>query len=560
MPVSTWIPPPPPDPDTLKNPPPFEPFPLIQLRAGKIKKSLGNGKIESAIYKRALFGPVHVSELGIPTDEHAFCGHGGPDKALLHYCSSHYDKWKKELPASEHHFRPGAFGENLFSTQVSEMNLCIGDRLAIGEIIIEISEPRGPCYKLNHRFEVKDMAKRTQALLRAGWMYRVRKTGTITAGDIISLLERPHPEWTVARVIYYLFIETNNVEMMKQIVQLPQLGWEAKEKFQKRLDRGVVEDHNSRLFDGEDERVGTWNEYRLVEKREETKSVTAFIFESIEHVPEPLPVEPGSHVRLKLGGKLVRAYSVVEGNSKRFELGVALDPTSRGGSKYLHKQTRVGDIITVSRVTASFPLAKDADRHIIIAGGIGITAFVTALRYLEEAKQNFHLHYAVAEQVPFASQVAAFGSKATVYNKARGQRLDVSSVLAKADHQTHIYTCGPPRLMDAVVGMAKSYGIPESSVHVEAFVVATSGEPFTAELKQSGKTVEVGPTESLLDALKAVGMDIDSSCEAGNCGTCKVDVCGGRVEHRGTGLLDDEKERSMLSCVSRGVGKIVLDL
>ena len=264
MPVSTWIPPPPPDPDTLRNPPPFEPFPLIQLRAGKIKKSLGNGKIESAIYKGALTGPVDISELGIPTDEHAFCGHGGPDKALLHYCSSHYDKWKKELPASEHHFRPGAFGENLFSTQVSEMNLCIGDRLAIGEIIVEVSEPRGPCYNLNHRFEVKDMAKRTQALLRTGWMYRVRKTGTITAGDIICLLERPNPEWTVDRVIYYLFIETNNVEMMKQIVQLPQLGWEAKEKFQKRLDRGVVEDHSSRLFGGEDERMDTWNEYRLV--------------------------------------------------------------------------------------------------------------------------------------------------------------------------------------------------------------------------------------------------------------------------------------------------------
>ena len=97
-------------------------------------------------------------------------------------------------------------------------------------------------------------------------------------------------------------------------------------------------------------------------------------------------------------------------------------------------------------------------------------------------------------------------------------------------------------------------------MHVEAFTVATSGDPFTAELKQSGKTVEVGATESLLDALKAVGMDIDSSCEVGNCGTCRVDVCGGRVEHQGTGLLDEEKAGSMLSCVSRGVGKIVLDL
>jgi ferredoxin len=110
------------------------------------------------------------------------------------------------------------------------------------------------------------------------------------------------------------------------------------------------------------------------------------------------------------------------------------------------------------------------------------------------------------------------------------------------------------------VSTAISYGIPESSVHIEAFIVATSGDPFTAELKQSNKTVEVGPTQSLLDALKEVGMDIDSSCEVGNCGTCRVEVCEGRVEHRGTGLLEKEKEGGMLSCVSRGVGRIVLDL
>ncbi|RAR12375.1 3-chlorobenzoate-3,4-dioxygenase reductase subunit [Stemphylium lycopersici] len=557
---SSWIPPPPPDPDSLKNPPPFAPFPLIQLRAGKIKKALWNGKIESAIYKGPLTGPIIISELGIATDEHAFHMHGGPDKALLHYCTSHYDEWKKELPASDHHFKPGAFGENLFNKEVSEKNLCIGDRLAIGDIIVEVSEPRGPCYKLNHRFEVNDMAKRTQTLLRTGWMYRVMKTGAIAAGDMISLLERPHPEWTLARVMYYLFIETNNVEMMKEIVQLSQLGWDVKGKFQARLDKGVAEDQNSRLFGGEDDKMDTWNEYRLVEKRKETKTVMAFAFEALDNIPDTLPVEPGSHVRLKLGGKLVRAYSVVGGTSKRFELGIALDPASRGGSKFLHEQTNIGDIVTVGRITASFPLAKEADRHIIVAGGIGITAFLAAFKYLQDAKQKFHLHYAVAEEVPFAAQIAALGSNATIYNRSKGQRLDVSNILTKADNQTHIYTCGPTRLMDAVVDTAKSYGIPESSVHIEAFTVATSGDPFTAELKQSKKTVEVGPTQSLLDALKAVGMDIDSSCEVGNCGTCKVDVCSGRIEHRGTGLQEEEKEGSMLSCVSRGVGNVVLDL
>ncbi|USP79615.1 3-chlorobenzoate-3,4-dioxygenase reductase subunit [Curvularia clavata] len=560
MAVSSWIPPPPPDPNTLKNPPPFAPFPVIQLRAGKIKKSLWNGKIESAIYKTPLTGPVEVAELGITTDAHAFYKHVSPDKALLHYCTSHYDEWKKELPESEQYFRPGAFGENLFNTEVSEKNLCIGDRLAIGDIIVEVSEPRGPCFKLNHRFEVKNMAKRTQTLLRTGWLYRIIKTGSISAGDMISLLERPNPEWTVARVMYYLFIETDNMEMMKEIVQIPQLGWDIKSQFQARLDKGVTEDQSDRLFGGEDEKTFTWNEYRLVEKRKETKTVTAFTFEATDGVSNALPVEPGSHVRLKLGGKLVRAYSVVGGTSKRFELGVALEPDSRGGSKYLHEQTNTGDVLTVGRITASFPLAKDADRHIIIAGGIGITAFMVALEHLQETKQKFHLHYAVADEVPFAARIAALGSDVTIYRKSLGQRLDVSGILGKADDRTHIYTCGPTRLMDDVVRTANSYSIPESSIHIEAFTAETSGDPFTAKLKQSDRVIEVGPTQSLLDALKAVGMDIDSSCEVGNCGTCKVDVCSGRIEHRGTALQGLEKDDSMLSCVSRGIGTIVLDL
>ena len=554
---SAWIPPPKPDPNTLKNPPPFTPFPLIQLRAGRVKQSLWNGKLESAIYKSPLAGPVEISEIGIITDDPL---HRSPDKALLHYCTSHYDAWKKELPESEHYFKPGAFGENLFNEEVNEKNLCIGDRLAIGDIIVEVSEPRGPCYKLNHRFEVKNMAKRTQTLLRTGWLYRIIKPGTIEAGDMISLLERPHPEWTIARVMYHLFLETHNVEMMKEIVQLPQLGRDVKQQFQTRLDKGVAEDQNGRLYGGEDEKDLTWTEYRLLEKKKETKCVTAFTFEATEGMANALPVEPGSHVRLKLGGKLVRAYSVIGGTCKRFEVGVALDPDSRGGSKYLHEQTKVGDILTVGRITASFPLTLEADHHVIIAGGIGITAFLAAFKHLQETKQKFHLHYAVADEVPFAAQMDALGSHATIYKKSAGQRLDVSAVLAKADDQTHIYTCGPARLMDDVVHTAKTYGIPDSSIHIETFTVTTSGDPFTAELQQSKKLIQVGATQSLLDALRAVGMEIDSSCEVGNCGTCRVDVCSGRIEHRGTGLQDNEKNDTMLSCVSRGVERIVLDL
>ncbi|KAF2624483.1 3-chlorobenzoate-3,4-dioxygenase reductase subunit [Macroventuria anomochaeta] len=560
MAIPSWIPPPPLDHDTLRNPPPFEPFPLVQIRSGKAKKSLGNGRIETAIFKAPISGPVAINEDGIVGDEHAYEPHRSRDRALLHYCTSHYDDWAKEIPASEAHFKPGAFGENIFNTEVNEKNLCIGDRLAIGEIIVEVTMPRAPCYKLNHRFEVKDMAKRSQTLFRTGWLYRIIKPGHVAAGDMVCLLERPHPDWTVARVMYYLFIETDNNEMMEEVVEIPQLGEEIKAMFQARLAKGVTEDQNGRMYGGAEDKMDAWYECRVVEKRKETSNVTAFVLETIEDLPDATPVEPGSHVRLKLGGKLVRAYSVTSGTTKRFELGIALDANSRGGSKYLHRQVQVGDVVTAGRITASFPLALDADKHIIIAGGIGITAFLPALAHLRDTKQNFRLHYAVSSEVPFKNPIAALGPNVTIYNSAQGTRMDLKDILSHADNRTHIYTCGPARLMDAVVATAKHFDIPDALVHMEQFTVTTSGDPFTVELKQSKKIIEVDATQTLLDALKAVGMDVNSSCEVGNCGTCKVDVCDGRVEHKGTGLLNEEKCGSMLACVSRGIGRIVLDL
>ncbi|KAH7381477.1 pyruvate kinase-like protein [Phaeosphaeria sp. MPI-PUGE-AT-0046c] len=554
---SVWVPPPPPDPETLKNPPAFAPFPLGQLRAGKVKRFR---TFKSAIAKTALSGPTEITVDGIKSDEHGFPAHIHPDKAILHYCTKHYDEWKKEIPASEPLFKPGGFGENMFNYEISERDVCIGDRIAIGDVVVEVSEPRSPCATLNHRFEVRDMAKRAQTLLRTGWLYRVIEPGIVQPGDMFRLLERPYPEWTVARVMYYLFIDTKDIAMMKQIVEIAPLGFEIKDKFKARLVTGASEDQNARMFSSGARLMDSWNEYRIAEKRRETSKVAAFILDSVDDTSEVVPVQPGSHVRLKLGGKLVRAYSVIGGDSKRFELGISLDPASRGGSKYLHDQAKVGDVLTVGRITTSFPLATDAEEHIIIAAGIGITAFLPAFKYLQNKEQRFHLHYAHAGEMPFAPQINALGSNASIYDKSEGQRVNVDAIISRAQSGSHIYTCGPERLMDEVVAVAKKYGLPDSSVHLEQFTINTSGDPFTAELRESKKIVEVGSTQTLLDALRAVGMDMDSSCEVGNCGMCKVDVCSGKIEHKGTGLLDEEKDDSMLSCVSRGVGKIVLDI
>jgi ferredoxin len=114
--------------------------------------------------------------------------------------------------------------------------------------------------------------------------------------------------------------------------------------------------------------------------------------------------------------------------------------------------------------------------------------------------------------------------------------------------------------MDGVTLAARTLEFPSSNIHFEAFVALTSGDPFVAELAESKKELEVKGEQTLLDVLRDAGFDIASSCEVGNCGTCRVGIRKGKVEHRGTGLLDGEKKGAMLSCVSRGMGRVVLDL
>lgn len=114
--------------------------------------------------------------------------------------------------------------------------------------------------------------------------------------------------------------------------------------------------------------------------------------------------------------------------------------------------------------------------------------------------------------------------------------------------------------MKVVCDTAADLGLPKENIHFESFQANSTGDPFTAELVESRKELEVAAGDSLLGTLQSAGFDIPSTCEAGNCGTCRVGVRSGRVEHRGTGLPENEKDTAMLSCVSRGIGRIQLDL
>ena len=158
----------------------------------------------SAIVKTAVDGPVRVGKTNIEGDRQAdLKHHGGPDKAVLAYAAAHYPTWRADLPSVE--FPRGAFGENLTVDGSSEWDVAIGDVWRAGAATFQVSQPRQPCWKLARRLRVEDMVLRVQESLRTGWYLRVLEEGEIQAGDALSLVRRPYPEWTVAeasRVMY----------------------------------------------------------------------------------------------------------------------------------------------------------------------------------------------------------------------------------------------------------------------------------------------------------------------------------------------------------------------
>ena len=201
----------------------------------------------SGIAKTPVAGPVSVNTLGLQGDEQGDLRvHGGPDKAVHQYAQAHYPLWRAELGLLPVLDAPGAFGENLASTGLTEQHLCLGDQVRAGNVLLEVSQSRQPCWKLNDRFGVPDMARRVQQSGRTGWYYRVLETGTLQAGDALTLVARPWPQWSLARVIDVLYHQPFDAAVLQALAALPLTpSW--RRMVDARLARGAVEDWSLRM-------------------------------------------------------------------------------------------------------------------------------------------------------------------------------------------------------------------------------------------------------------------------------------------------------------------------
>jgi MOSC domain-containing protein YiiM len=206
----------------------------------------------SAIAKRPQGGTVRAGPLGLDGDEQGDPRHhGGPEKAIHLYSLDHYPAWRADLaghPAALAMLAaPGAFGENLAVAGLDESTVCIGDAWRIGSALLEVSQARQPCWKLDVRFGVPGMARRVQETGCTGWYCRVVEPGEIAAGALPRLERRPHPAWPLARLLRLLFHEMRDRAALAEAAALPELSERARALLARRLASGVVEEWAPRL-------------------------------------------------------------------------------------------------------------------------------------------------------------------------------------------------------------------------------------------------------------------------------------------------------------------------
>ncbi len=222
-------------------------FRILGLRIGAARPFGPRGE-PSAIDKAEAPGPVAAGVLGLQGDEQGDRRHhGGPDKAIHAYAVAHYPVWAAEMPQAAAIFRPGGFGENLVVDGATEADICLGDRWRIGAALLEVSQGRQPCWKLNLRFGRPDMALKVQASGRTGWYFRVLEPGPIAAGEVAHLAHRPHPDWPLTRVSHLLYHDTLDRGVLEGLAALPGLPESWRRLAVRRLERGTVEDWGTRV-------------------------------------------------------------------------------------------------------------------------------------------------------------------------------------------------------------------------------------------------------------------------------------------------------------------------
>jgi ferredoxin-NADP reductase len=273
----------------------------------------------------------------------------------------------------------------------------------------------------------------------------------------------------------------------------------------------------------------------------------------------------GAHVDLRLPDGKVRQYSLCgdPADRSKYEVAIKREAAGRGGSVWAHANLAPGVIAHVSAPRNNLPLSASG-RIVLIAGGIGITPFAAMARTLARDGRDFTIHFCARSpsQAPLLPELQAIcGARLNTWFTSDGRRFSPAAI-GTYDGKTHVYACGPQRLLDDIQEALAHW--PEDRIHYEVFQLTLDEnfkpEPFEAMIASTGQRLLVPADRSLLDVLRDNGFIVSSSCELGVCGSCECGYRGGTVIHRDKSLSVSKRQDRLLPCVSRARVSVTLDL
>jgi phthalate 4,5-dioxygenase reductase subunit len=286
------------------------------------------------------------------------------------------------------------------------------------------------------------------------------------------------------------------------------------------------------------------------------------LFELRDAAGQPLPsFTAGAHIAIQVPNGLLRKYSLCNDPAERdrYQVAVKREVNGRGGSSTLIDSVKAGDTLMVTPPVNDFELPQRAQDFLFIAGGIGITPIMAMMREARAQGKRFRLFYCSRspETTAFLDELSAPEFKDNVVIHYDGgdpaNSLDLKSILAERKNREHLYCCGPRPLMEAVRNMTDHWS--SAAVHFEAFSEAethkASDKPFKVKLARTGEVLDVPTDKTILEVLRAHGLEVPSSCETGTCGTCRTKLLAGVADHRDLVLAEHERGDNIMICVSR---------
>lgn len=313
---------------------------------------------------------------------------------------------------------------------------------------------------------------------------------------------------------------------------------------------------------------------RVARKTVEATDICTFELVAADGAPLPA-FSAGSHVDVVLPNGLTRQYSLCNDplETHCYLIGVLRDPASRGGSQALHEQVQEGQVLQISAPKNHFALAHDARRSLLLAGGIGVTPILCMAERLAVVGADFEMHYSTRsrDRTAFHGRItlAAYAPQVQFHfdDGAAEQKLDLTALLAAPQTGVHLYLCGPKGFMDAVLSTARAQGWPESQLHYEFFTAevapSETDASFEVQLASSGRIIAIAKDQTVTQALAAAGVEVQTACEQGVCGTCLTRVLEGVPDHKDMYLTPEEQAANdqFTPCCSRAkTARLVLDL